>query len=255
MAAPARVLNVLVGTGRIGLFVVTLVKACTTGRWYVGQIIQRSVEVILRCFLPVMAVTAPFGMIIGVQGSAILKLFGAHLTLPSLVVMLMLREIAPLMAGIMLALQAGSGFAGELGTMRVKEEIDASEIMSVDPLVFQVIPRILAITLAGPVLYTLAGAIGIAGGWFASVGDQISHGTFMANMFDFLGPMDILGGAIKTSVFGFTAGVISCYHGFNATRGARGVAQSTNRAVASTVLLNVVLNYFLSSALYGVVGD
>lgn len=248
---PPPALNFLAATGRLGSFVARVAAHGATGRWYLKQILAQTVQVILRTFLPVMAVIAPFGMIVGVQGKAILELFGAHTTLPSMVAILMLREVAPLMSGIMLCLQAGSGFAGELGTMRVKEEIDATEMMSVDPLTYVLIPRLLAIVIAGPILYTLAAAVGVAGGWIASVGPNLSSGTFYTTMFQFLGPIDILGGAIKTLVFGFIAGSISLFEGFHATKGARGVALSTNRAVVVTVLLCVVTNYFLSSALYG----
>lgn len=251
---PPKALGFFGATGRLGLFLASAVQHAARSRWYFDQLLEQTARVILRSFLPIMAVTAPFGMIVGVQGKAILELFGAHTTLPSLVAILMLREVAPLMAGIMLCLQSGSGFAGELGTMRVKEEIDATEIMAVDPVAFQVVPRILAITIAGPILYTLAAAVGVAGGWIASVGPNLSTGYFFDSMFNFLGPMDLLGGAIKTTVFGFVAGSVSCWQGYHSERGARGVARSTNRAVVWTVLLNVVLNYFLSSALYGVIG-
>lgn len=252
--ATQRWLSWLQGTGRLGLFVADVGLQIKDGRFYLGQVIDQGMRVILRCFLPILAVTGPFGMIVGVQGNAILKLFGAHMTLPSLISLLMLREVSPLMVGIMLSLQSGSGFAGELGTMRVKEEIDATEMMGINPSLYHVLPRILAITVAGPILYALSGAIGVSGGALVAIGENISFGAFFYKMTDFLSVMDILGGAIKTTAFGFVAGTISCYHGFYSERGARGVARSTNRAVVSSVLLIVVMNYFLSSALYGFSG-
>ena len=251
---PPKALGFFGATGRLGLFLARVSTHAATSRWYFDQILEQTARVIFRTFVPIIAVIAPFGMIVGVQGSAILDLFGAHTTLPSLVAMLMLREVAPLMVGIMLCLQSGSGFAGELGTMRVKDEIDATEIMAVDSIALQVIPRILAITVAAPVLYTIAAGVGVAGGWIASIGPNLSSGFFFSSMFDFLGPMDLLGGAIKAVAFGFVAGCVSCWQGYHSERGARGVARSTNRAVVLTVLLNVVMNYFLSSALYGVIG-
>jgi phospholipid/cholesterol/gamma-HCH transport system permease protein len=221
------------------------------GHLYVRECLFQATRVIARTIVPTCAMRFPFGMIIGLQGYSILDLFGAHITLPSLLAIMMLREVAPVMTGVMLALQAGSGAAGELGTMQVKQEIDATEIMAVDPVAFHVLPRMFAIVVTGPVLFTIGGAIGLVGGYVAVVGDVISHGTFMSNLWTFLTLADVWGGVAKALAFGLIVAVVCCYEGFYSGRGARGVGAASNRAVVTSVLLIVVSNYFLSSAIYG----
>lgn len=247
--------NAVAAVGRRGLFTVSLIAVWAAGPRYFRRILEETNRTIWRCVLPVCAVAGPFGMVIALQGSVIVEVFGAQTTLPSLLVIIVLREIGPLVAGLMLALQAGSGYAGELGTMRVKEELDALNLMGVHPLAFQVFPRVAAITLAAPVLCIFAGAAGILAGRFGVISTgQVSPAVFNEEMFAFMRGMDIWGGLVKAGCFGLIIGIVCCFEGYSAGKGARGVAEATNRGVIVSVLLIVACNYLLSSILYGVVG-
>ena len=124
---------------------------------------------ITRCVGPVVAVTFPFGMVIGLQGLKIFDLFGAQRLLPSLISVAVLRELAPALASVLVAAQGGSAFAAELGAMRIKEELDATEVMAVDSVRWHVVPRVTAMVLACPVLDTMGAVAGLAGGYTMAV--------------------------------------------------------------------------------------
>ena len=134
------------------------------------------------------------------------------------------RTLAVL-ASVLVAAQGGSSCAASLGAMRIKEELDATEVMAIDSLKYYVVPRVIAMTIACPLLNIAGSIAGVGGGYFTAVylkGE--SGGIFLAELWAFMGPMDVYEGIIKTTLFG-TIGLISCYHGFRATGGAAGVSR------------------------------
>jgi phospholipid/cholesterol/gamma-HCH transport system permease protein len=138
--------------------------------------------------------------------------------------------------------------------MRVKEELDATEVMSVDAMRFHVLPRVLGLIFASPLLTVLSGASGILAAWIVTVGlGWVSPGVFRENMFGFLKTSDIFASLIKSVSYGFIIGVVATWHGYHAGRGARGVGEAANRAVVIAIVCIVVLNYILTSAIFGAV--
>lgn len=208
-----------------------------------------------RCLLPVVCVVGPMGAAVSLQGLKILRWFGTeHLLSPMLSVSI-LREISPVMAAMMVASQAGSSIAAELGSMRVKEEIDALEVMAVDPLKRLVAPRLMAGLLITPLLNAIASLAGLLGGYAMAVPIQgLNLGTFAANLYDMVSPFDLTVGLVKTAVFGLVITTLACYHGYHVTGGAFGVGRATNRAVVDAVVVVLLLNYVLSSLFYGPLG-
>jgi phospholipid/cholesterol/gamma-HCH transport system permease protein len=206
-----------------------------------------------RCLLPVIAVVAPFGMVITLQGLAIVHLFGVERMLGSILVVSLLRELSPGLTGIMMAAQAGSTAAAELGTMRIKEETDALSVMGVNPLQYLVAPRLVAITLMCPIVNAIACSSGIASGYVAAVLFKgVNRGAFMANLYSFVRAIDIWGGIVKTLVFGFIIGLVSCYYGYTVKGGAEGVGKAANDAVVRSIITFLGVNYVLTSALFAV---
>lgn len=204
-----------------------------------------------RCLLPVIAVVAPFGMVITLQSLNILHLFGVERMLSSILVVSLLRELSPGLTGIMMAAQAGSTAAAELGTMRVKEEIDALSVMAVNPFQYLVAPRLIALTLVCPLVNAIACFSGIASGYVVAVFLKgVNKGAFLANLYSFVSLPDIWGGIIKTLVFGFIIGLVSCYYGYNVTGGAEGVGRAANNAVVRSIITFLGVNYFLTSAFF-----
>lgn len=242
----------LVSIGRVGAFAVQLASLLFSAPRFPGRAIEAGAATALRGILPACVIVASFGAVVALQGLNIFKIFGTQTMLPSLVVIAILREAAPTFSGIMMAAQAGSSVAAELAVMKVKDELDATEVMSVDALRFHVFPRVLGLVLAAPLLTVLSAASGIFAAWIITVRlAGVSHGTFVENMFGFLTPADLLAGFLKSVSYALIIGVISTYEGWNAERGALGVGRAANRAVVFSIVCIVIVNYMLTSAIFG----
>lgn len=237
--------------GRFAMFAGAVARRAVTPPWNAADFFRHTWTVSVRCIGPVTAVTFPFGMVLALQGLAIFDLFGAQRLLPSLISVAVVRELSPVLASVLVAAQGGSAFAAELGAMRIKEELDATEVMAVDSLRWHVVPRVLALVVACPVLNTVGTVAGLAGGYVMAVGIKGEPGgVFLANLWSLSGPFDVVGGTLKTIVFGALIGLIAAWHGFHATGGAAGVGRGVNDTVVHAVLAFFVANYVMTSAMF-----
>lgn len=246
--------NLLTGfveeTGKISSFVGKSIFWAFRPPFFWGEVFRSAKNIAFECLLPVIAVVGPTGMVVTLQSIAVFKIFGAERLLSSLLAESMFSELSPMLASIMVAAQAGSAVAGELGTMRVKEEIDAMEVMSINPFQYVIIPRLLALAFICPILNIIACLCGIIGGFLVAVVLKgLNYGVFMDNLFSFLKLHHIWGGMLKASIFGLVVGIISCYRGYNVSGGALGVGKAANNTVVHSILIIVIVNYFVTSAL------
>jgi phospholipid/cholesterol/gamma-HCH transport system permease protein len=194
-------------------------------------------------------------MVLALQGLKIFAIFGAQRMLPSLVTVAVLRELSPVLATVLVAAQGGSSCAAELGAMAIKEELDATAVMAVDPLTMHVVPRFLAIVIACPLMNMAGSVAGIYGSYVTAVymkGEQ--SGVFLSELWVNLTPVDVWAGSFKTAVFGAVVGMTACYMGTHATGGAAGVGRAVNDTVVYGVTAFIIVNYVLTSALFGAVG-
>ncbi len=252
MLYPPSMSETLASLGRFGQFLGRVTWRLLTPPWNGSDFFRHTWTVSVRCLGPVVAVTFPFGMVIGLQGLLIFDMFGAQRLLPSLISVAVLRELSPVLASVLVAAQAGSSYAAELGSMRIKEELDATEIMAVDGLRWHVVPRVAALIVACPILNTVGNLAGLAGGYTMAVGVQGEpSGVFLANLWVFTQPADLAAGVVKTAVFGAIIGLVACYHGFYATGGAAGVGRAVNDTVVRATLAFFAANYLLTSAMFG----
>jgi len=252
VASESLFIRPIAGVGRFGAFAFAVLRAIVTGRFSLAQVMSQASLIATRCIVPVSATIAPFGAVIGVQGMVILKLFSAERLLSSLLALFVVRELGPVLAGVLVAAQAGSSVAAELGAMRIKEELDATAVMAVDPIGWHVAPRVLAFLLVVPALTTIANVFGIAGGAVVAVGlkDQPA-GVFLAYLAANIGVWDLVASAFKGAIYGGMIGLLACWKGFHATGGAEGVGRAVNDTVVQSVMYILVLNYLLSSMLFG----
>lgn len=159
----------------------------------------------------------------------------------------LIREIAPILTAIVVAGRAGAAMAAQIGIMRVTEQIDALEVMAVDPKQYLVAPKIIASTIATPLLTGLFGMIGTLGGYLIAV--YVCHvdpGISMQKLQYYVAPWDFYHGIVKSVIFGLLLSAIGCYKGFKARNGAEGVGRATNEAVVYSIVVILVLDYFLS---------
>ncbi len=245
-------LEILGSAGRVTLFAGRLSGLAGTRPRFVREWFRHVSLTCRRSFVPVVVIVCAFAAVVALQGMNIFRIFGTQPMLPSLVVVAILREAAPTFAALMLAAQAGSSVAAELAVMRVKEELDATEVMSVDGLRFHVVPRVVALALSAPVLTVLSALFGILVAWgIVTTLGGVSHGVFRENMFSFLTMADLFAGVVKSLSYGLLTGIVATYHGYHCGRGARGVGMAANRAVVTAIVGIVVCNYILTSAIFG----
>lgn len=240
--------------GQFSVFSGQVLKRAALLRWNFREMIAQLDITIRRCIFPVLAVVFPFGMVIALQGLEVFKLFGAERMLASLASVAIIRELSPVLASILVAAQAGSANAAELGAMRIEEELDATEVMAVDSLSVHVVPRVVALVFACPILNILGTIGGLAGAFVTAVYVKGENAAiFMSELGAYTTPFDITTSFIKTAVFGLIIGLVSCFFGFNTTGGAEGVGRAVNNTVVYAVLMFFVANYFMTSAMFGAI--
>ncbi len=177
--------------------------------------------------------------------------FGAENQTGSVIGVALARELAPVFASLMISARAGSSIATELGSMRVTSQIDALTTMSVSPVQYLVVPRVLAGILTAPVMALLFNLIGLTGAYFVAVAiDGLDGGVFIERVTWFVDPIDLLQGLSKAAVFGFTLTMIACRQGYYASGGAEGVGRATNRAVVQSAVAILVLDYVITSLFF-----
>ncbi|MEJ2656544.1 MAG: MlaE family lipid ABC transporter permease subunit [Desulfobacterales bacterium] len=190
------------------------------------------------------------GLIRAFQAAIPMRQFGAVIFVANLVGLSMVRELGPLMTAIVLAGRSGSAFAAELGTMKVNEEIDALITMGLDPVRFLVISRILAAVVMTPLLTLYADLIGVMGGSVVLLSLGYSLSTYFKQIFSMVNYVDLLGGLIKSIVFGLLVAGIGCLRGLQTEIGASAVGESTTRAVVGGIVLIVVTDGIFSVIYY-----
>jgi phospholipid/cholesterol/gamma-HCH transport system permease protein len=248
-------LESLAGLGRFGTFCARVAWRAIAPPWDVGEASRHTWLIVVRCLLPVLATVGPLGMVMALQGLQVFNLFGCQRLLSSLISVAVLRELSPVMASALVAAQGGSAFAAELGAMRIRDEIDATEVMGVDSIRVHVVPRVIATIVATPVLNLTGSLGGIAGGWLVAVVLRgQSSGTYWGNLWDLTGPMDLVSGVIKSVVFGALIGLCATYQGYYAAGGAAGVGRAVNDTVVIAITAFIIANYFLTSAMFGALG-
>lgn len=241
--------------GSVAKFLLASLRWLVQPPYYGGETLHQMEVFASRCFLPVVATVTPMGMVIAVHGTTIIRYFGAEQLVGSFITVALLRELAPIIAGLAVIAQAGSSMAAEIATMRVREEIDAMESASVNPMQFLVAPRLFAALTVTPMLFVISCATGMAGGFAVAVWSKgVSPGGYLDGMWELVNARDLWVGVLKTSLFGLVVAAISCEQGFSATGGAVGVGRAVNGAVVTSCIVVLLANYFVTSMAYSILG-
>ncbi len=199
--------------------------------------------VMLICFL--------VGMIMALQSAYQLREMGALDLVPSLVAISIVRELAPLLAAIIVAGRFGSAIAAELGTMRVSQEIDSLTVMGIDPVSFLVVPRLVALLVTLPCLTVIADVIGILGGLTVSAGLLgMGSSRYISLTFDALKLQDIFTGLVKSGVYAGIIGLIGCHQGLQTRGGAEEVGRSTTTSVVRSIVLIIAADLFVTALFF-----
>lgn len=190
------------------------------------------------------------GMVLGLQGYTTLRRFGSEGALGTVIALILVRELGPVLAALMVTARAGSAMAAELGAMQATEQIDALTVMAINPVQYLVSPRVLAGIISFPLLTAMFDVIGIWGGW--AIGVKLlgaPSGPFFSGIQLNMTGHDILTGTYKALVFGLVVMWVCCYKGYYAARMATGVSRATTEAVVLSSVLILAWDYFLTSVL------
>jgi len=190
------------------------------------------------------------GMVLGLQGYNTLRRFGSEGALGAVVALVLVRELGPVLAALMIAARAGPAMAAELGSMQSTEQIAALTVMAINPVQYLVSPRVLAGVVSFPLLTSIFDVIGIWGGYMIGVGLMgAPSGAYFNRIAATMTGHDIATGLYKALVFGVIVMWVCCYKGYHAERMATGVSRATTEAVVLSSVLILAWDYFLTSIL------
>jgi phospholipid/cholesterol/gamma-HCH transport system permease protein len=196
---------------------------------------------------PIVALTGFFsGAVLSLYISTFLFKYGATSFVGATVVLSMVREIGPVLAGVTAAARCGSAMAAQIGTMKVTEQIDALKMLSVHPTNYLVVPRVLASILMLPILGLTCSWAGAFAGWLVAGTEGVNSSVYIQSVSQFMKPNDITSGLIKTPFFGLIIAIVSCQQGLRTENGAVGAGRSTTNAVVISMVLVYVANFFLA---------
>jgi phospholipid/cholesterol/gamma-HCH transport system permease protein len=201
-------------------------------------------SLLMACILSVF-----IGGVIALQTGPVLAERGLSSYIGGLVGVSVCRELAPVMMSLLLAGRVGSAMTAEIGSMRVYQEVDALRTMNINPIHYLVLPRLVAISLALPILVVFSVLVGWIGGAVVSMANDkinVSFQSFFANLRDVVDMVDLVNGLTKSLVFAVIIGVVSCHQGLQTIGGPRGIGRSVTKAVVNSIVLILILDYFLT---------
>ena len=217
-----------------------------------GRLLLEHMHFVGNRSLGIVCLTAGFtGMVLALQGYHALSRFGSDELVGPLVALSLTRELAPVLAALMVAARAGSAMAATIGNMRVTEQIDALRSMAVDPVHYLVSPRLLATVIVVPMLTALFSLVGIAAAYLLSVSVlRLDGGSFISGIRQRVEWIDVSAGIHKSIIFAFVIAWIATYRGFHAHGGAKGVGMATTSAVVNIAVLVLVGDYLMTALLF-----
>lgn len=247
-----RLLRVLSELGGMLMFTLAFLKAAVTppirGRRFVEEIYNQGFLSLIIVCVSGLAV----GMVLGLQGYNTLVRFGAESSLGTVVGLSLIRELGPVLTALLVIGRAGSATAAEIASMVTSEQLDGLRMMSIDPIEIVVAPKALALIFVMPILTTLFVLFGLAGAYFIGIGLMgLDPGIFVSGLKSSIRFSDDIGGCfVKALIFGFLAGLIATFRGYNAAPTAAGVSAATTSTVVFASVAVLIGDYFVT-ALWG----
>ena len=238
-------------TGRMGLFLARAFLYASTPPLKFSRVLQQIRFIGFQSILVIFLTGAFTGMVLALQGFYTLNRFGSTALLGPMVALSLIRELGPVLSGLMVTGRVGSAMTAEIGIMRITEQIDALELMGLNPFRYLVVPKLFACVLSLPLLSSIFNVVGIFGGYLIGVRLLgMGKGTYFAEMANYVDMDDILGGIYKSLTFGVLITWVCCYKGYYTRFGAEGVSKATTQAVVLSSVLILVWDYVMTSILF-----
>jgi phospholipid/cholesterol/gamma-HCH transport system permease protein len=240
--------------GSVTLFFLRVLRA-VPGFRKKGHLVLEQMMAIGVESLPLVLVTSIFtGGVAAVQAAYQFQDYVPMRYLGSVIGKSVVIELGPVLTALVVAGRVGASIAAELGTMRVTEQVDALETIGISPIKFLAVPRLLAGMIMLPLITVFSDFLAIGGAYVVAILSlDVATNTFMEGLRLFFHLQDVFGGLLKSFFFGVVITTMGCYFGFNAEGGAEGVGKATTRAVVSSCLLILILDYMLASLLFRVI--
>jgi phospholipid/cholesterol/gamma-HCH transport system permease protein len=236
--------NMMILTGK------TVVSAIRPPYPYGSEFASQFMFALKICWFPLLLTTVVFGYAVpGLQAGDFLTLFGALDRLGGFFVLSSIREFAPFVDAIILAGAAGTAITADLGARKIREELDALQVLGVDPVKNLVVPRFLALMVVTALFDIYALIFGIVGGILASLANHAPIGPFFVTLFNNAETTDLWGSVVKTTCYGAIIAIVCCYKGMTASGGAEGVGRAVNEAVVIAFLGIFAFNYAFTQTL------
>ena len=218
------------------------------------EFIQQSWFIASVTILPTMLVSIPFGAVIALQLGTLARQIGAQSFTGAASVLAIIREASPIVCALLIAGAGGSAICADLGSRKIRDEIDAMEVLGISPVQRLVVPRVLACMLISTALNGLVCVVGVAGGYFFNVILQGgTPGAYLASFSALAQLPDLYTGELKALIFGLIAGVVASYKGLNVGGGPKGVGDAVNQSVVITFMLLFAVNFVITAVYFQVV--
>ena len=246
----ATIIGMVNGLGSISLFTSRFFYWCVKPPFRIKLLFEQLFFIGNKSMFIILLAGMFTGMVLATQTYFGFKLINVDSLVGAIVAISLSKELAPVLTGLIVAGRAGSAMAAQIGSMKVTEQIDALEVMGIDSIQYLAVPRIVAATIAVPMLSIVFLFIGNFGSWLVGTKTLlIDESLFFSNLGSFMDVSDSAQGVIKATVFGFVMAVIGTYFGFQVEKGAVGVGRGTNLAVVWGMISVLILDYFVTSFL------
>jgi phospholipid/cholesterol/gamma-HCH transport system permease protein len=220
-------------------------------KWKFSALTSQMVSIGVASMPTVCLANFLLGVVLAIQGAGQFEKLGSTELVANLVAFSILREIGPLITAVIVIGRSGSAITAELGTMKVAEEIEALDVMGIDPVKYLVVPRLIAMAVMMPVLTVLGEGIGLFAGWLISVCslglDPIYYVVLSTQAVE---QKDLYTGLLKALIFGAVVGTVSCYYGMAVEGGAEGVGKNTTRSVVTSLTAMLATDALLTALIY-----
>ncbi|MEH0827065.1 MULTISPECIES: MlaE family ABC transporter permease [unclassified Micromonospora] len=251
MSAPVAAVR---ATGEFFAFCLDTLRSLGRRPVQVREFVQQAWFISSVSILPAALVSIPFGAVIALQLGSLVRQLGAQSFTGAASVLAVVREAGPIVTALIIAGAGGSAICADLGARKIREELDAMQVLGIDPIQRLVVPRVLASMLVAVLLNGLVSVVGVTGGYLFNVVLQGgTPGAYLAS-FQALGQLpDLVVGEVKALLFGAAAALVACYKGMTAKGGPKGVGDAVNQSVVITFMLLFALNFLVTAVYFQVV--
>jgi phospholipid/cholesterol/gamma-HCH transport system permease protein len=243
-------------TGELAMFMGTFFRRVWRRPYEVREFVNQMDEVGTKSFLLTAVTGISIGVVLAMQSRGTLARFGAEAVLPNMLALSVFKEIGPVITSLILAGRLGAGMGAEIGSMRVTEQIDALEVAALKPYHYLVITRVLACVVMFPLLTISTDVIAMVGGYLESyLSTNLDYRIFVNVAFSSLRFSDLFVDTMKTSIFGFIVGIVSCYMGYTVRGGTREVGRAAMHSVVVSSLLILLADVLIVRISLMIFGD